>query len=80
MLDSLLVQQLTQLYPEKISIIVTSSGNLATVARDMYVGASDSVDFQISVMATPYMEMQTLTLSAEATVEEINGSANKFSH
>ena len=62
-------------YLEKISIIVTSSGNLATAAPgDMYVGASDSVDFQISVMATPYMEMQTLTLSVEATVEEINGA------
>ena len=62
-------------YLEKISIIVTSSGNLATASPgDMYVGASDSVDFQISVMATPYMEMQTLTLSVEATVEEINGA------
>ena len=39
----------------------------------MYVGASDSVDFQISVRATPYMRMDARTLSVSATVQEING-------
>ena len=39
----------------------------------MYVGAGDSVDFQISVRATPYMRMDARTLSVSATVQEING-------
>ena len=40
---------------------------------DMYVGAGDSVDFQVSVRATPYMRMDARTLSVSATVQEING-------
>ena len=47
---------------------------LATAAPgDMYVGAGEAVDFQISVRATPYMMMDSRTLEVQATVQEING-------
>ena len=58
---------------EKIRINVQADGLATAAPGDMYVGAGDSVDFQISVRAPPYMEMQTRTLSVEAIVEEING-------
>jgi len=38
----------------------------------MYIGGNSEVDFQISVRATPYMVMQSRTLSVSATVQEIN--------
>ena len=61
-------------YQEKISIIVTSD-NLATAAPgDMYIGGGQDVDFQISVRATPYMAMQSRTLSVSATVQEIQSA------
>ena len=60
-------------YQEKISILVTSD-NLATASPgDMYIGQDSSVDFQVSVRATPYMRMDARTLSVSATVQEING-------
>ena len=60
-------------YLEKISINVQADGLATAAPGDMYVGASDSVDFQISVRATPYMRMDARTLSVSATVQEING-------
>ena len=39
----------------------------------MYIGQDSSVDFQVSVRATPYMRMDARTLSVSATVQEING-------
>ena len=60
-------------YQEKISINVQADGLATAAPGDMYVGASDSVDFQISVRATPYMRMDARTLSVSATVQEING-------
>jgi hypothetical protein len=38
----------------------------------MYIGGNQEVDFQISVRATPYLTMQSRTLSVSATVQEIN--------
>lgn len=60
-------------YQEKISINVQADGLATAAPGDMYVGASDSVDFQVSVRATPYMRMDARTLSVSATVQEING-------
>ena len=41
--------------------------------RKLYaIGGNQEVDFQISVRATPYMVMQSRTLSVSATVQEIN--------
>ncbi len=60
-------------YQEKVSINVQADGLATAAPGDMYVGAGDSVDFQISVRATPYMRMDARTLSVSATVQEING-------
>lgn len=60
-------------YQEKISINVQADGLATAAPGDMYVGAGDSVDFQVSVRATPYMRMDARTLSVSATVQEING-------
>ena len=47
-----------------------TSDNLATASPgDMYIGGGQEVDFQISVRATPYMAMQSRTLSVSATVQ-----------
>jgi hypothetical protein len=59
-------------YQEKISILVTSDGLATASPGDMYIGGNQEVDFQISVRATPYMVMQSRTLSVSATVQEIN--------
>ncbi|MBT5844865.1 MAG: hypothetical protein HOH79_07820, partial [Euryarchaeota archaeon] len=59
-------------YQEKISILVTSDGLATAAPGDMYIGGNAEVDFQISVRATPYMVMQSRTLSVSATVQEIN--------
>ena len=59
-------------WQEKISILVTSDGLATAAPGDMYIGAGAEVDFQISVRATPYMVMQSRTLSVSATVQEIN--------
>jgi len=60
-------------YQEKISINVQADGLATAAPGDMYVGANDEVDFQVSVRATPYMRMDARTLSVSATVQEING-------
>ena len=60
-------------YQEKVSINVQADGLATAAPGDMYVGAGDSVDFQVSVRATPYMRMDARTLSVSATVQEING-------
>ena len=60
-------------YQEKISINVQADGLATAAPGDMYVGGGDSVDFQVSVRATPYMKMDARTLSVSATVQEING-------
>lgn len=60
-------------YQEKISINVQADGLATAAPGDMYVGGGDSVDFQVSVRATPYMRMDARTLSVSATVQEING-------
>tara|TARA_B110001452_G_C15222522_1_gene423791 strand:+ start:53 stop:982 length:930 start_codon:yes stop_codon:yes gene_type:complete len=60
-------------YQEKISILVTSDGLATAAPGDMYIGGTSEVDFQISVRATPYMVMQSRTLSVSATVTEMNG-------
>lgn len=60
-------------YQEKISINVQADGLATAAPGDMYVGAGGSVDFQVSVRATPYMRMDARTLSVSATVQEING-------
>ncbi|MCH1528928.1 MAG: hypothetical protein DWC04_03155 [Candidatus Poseidoniales archaeon] len=59
-------------YQEKISILVTSDGLATASPGDMYIGGNQEVDFQISVRATPYLTMQSRTLSVSATVQEIN--------
>ena len=59
-------------YQEKISILVTSDGLATAAPGDMYIGGASEVDFQISVRATPYMVMQSRTLSVSAQVQEIN--------
>ena len=59
-------------YQEKISILVTSDGLATAAPGDMYIGANSEVDFQVSVRATPYMVMQSRTLSVSAQVQEIN--------
>ena len=59
-------------YQEKISILVTSDGLATESPGDMYIGGNQEVDFQISVRATPYLTMQSRTLSVSATVQEIN--------
>ena len=59
-------------YQEKISILVTSDGLVTASPGDMYIGGNQEVDFQISVRATPYLTMQSRTLSVSATVQEIN--------
>ena len=59
-------------YQEKISILVTSDGLATAAPGDMYIGGNSEVDFQISVRATPYMVMQSRTLSVSASVQEIN--------
>ena len=59
-------------YQEKISILVTSDGLATAAPGDMYIGGNSEVDFQISVRATPYMVMQSRTLSVSAQVQEIN--------
>ena len=59
-------------YQEKISILVTSDGLATASPADMYIGGNQEVDFQISVRATPYLTMQSRTLSVSATVQEIN--------
>ena len=60
-------------YQEKISLNVQAEGLATAAPGDMYVGADDSVDFQISVRAVPYMMMDSRTLEVQATVQEING-------
>ena len=60
-------------YQEKVSLNVNAEGLATAAPGDMYVGAGESVDFQISVRATPYMTMDVRTLSVQATVQEING-------
>ena len=60
-------------YQEKVSLNVQAEGLATAAPGDMYVGASESVDFQISVRATPYMMMDSRTLEVQATVQEING-------
>ena len=59
-------------YVEKVAITVTSDGLAVAAPGDMYVGAGDEVDFQVSVRANPYMAMQTRQLKVTATVQEIN--------
>ena len=59
-------------YQEKISILVTSDGLATASPGYMYIGGNQEVDFQISVRATPYLTMQSRTLSVSATVQEIN--------
>jgi hypothetical protein len=61
-------------YQEKVSILVTSDGLATAAPGDMYIGGNSEVDFQISVRATPYMVMQSRTLSVSATVQEMNGA------
>jgi len=56
-------------YQEKISILVTSDGLATASPGDMYIGGGQDVYFQISVRATPYMVMQSRTLSVSATVQ-----------
>ena len=60
-------------YQEKISLNVQAEGLATASPGDMYVGGDDSVDFQISVRAVPYMVMDSRTLDVSATVQEING-------
>ena len=62
------------IYQEKIAILVTSDGLATAAPGDMYIGPGAEVDFQISVRATPYMVMQSRTLSVSATVQEMNGA------
>jgi len=60
-------------YQEKISLNVAADGLATASPGDMYVGQDSSVDFQISVRAVPYMQMDSRTLDVSATVQEING-------
>ena len=60
-------------YQEKVSLNVQAEGLATAAPGDMYVGAGEAVDFQISVRATPYMMMDSRTLEVQATVQEING-------
>jgi len=49
-------------YQEKVSLNVQAEGLATAAPGDMYVGADSTVDFQISVRATPYMMMDSRTL------------------
>lgn len=59
-------------YVEKVAIQVTSDGLATAAPGDMYVGASQEVDFQVVVRANPYMQMQSRQLTVSASVQEIN--------
>ena len=59
-------------YVEKVAIQVTSDGLATAAPGDMYVGASQEVDFQVVVRANPYMQMQSRQLTVSAQVQEIN--------
>ena len=59
-------------YVEKVAIHVTSDGLATAAPGDMYVGASQEVDFQVFVRANPYMQMQSRQLTVSAQVQEIN--------
>jgi len=58
---------------EKIAIMVTSDGLATASPGNLYVGANSEVDFQVSVRAQPYMDVQSRQLTVSATVQEING-------
>ena len=59
-------------YVEKVAIQVTSDGLATAAPGDMYVGASQEVDFPVVVRANPYMQMQSRQLTVSAQVQEIN--------
>jgi hypothetical protein len=58
---------------EKVAIMVTSDGMATASPGNMYVGGGAEVDFQVSVRADPYMDVQARQLTISATVQEING-------
>ena len=60
-------------YIEKIAIMVTSDGMATASPGNLYVGANQEVDFQVSVRAQPYMDVQSRQLTVSATVQEMNG-------
>ena len=61
-------------FTEKIEIEVDSSNLSHAAPGSIQVGPGESEDFQISVRADEGMLAQSLTLSVQATVVEINGA------